>query len=446
MEEQSKESEQERSARNPLNLLSNHFSARIEGLREVLEVISPHVAVLDKPEGIATVIDRSGLSDDGKDAVKGLLLPSSDADAERDGSDVTKAEESASPDKTVNRLKHVVRNEPTGLLKVLRRFNQGAIAPRTSLLNGSLLTVAVASFESLLAGLYAQHLTIFPAQLKDDEKEFSLGDLAEIGSIDEARRVLIERRADGFMRRGLTDWSRWAKKVLGFSFEDVCLDYSHLNEMFQRRHLVVHSGGVVSRLYIERVKDFNGEKPTLGQQLPVSAAYLQRALDELEVLGYGLAAIAWAKWEPQNADDALSSLNSHIYDMLDSSNFISARKLSEVGSDLPQPGIRRWMIIVNGWIASKKVGDFDDCRSEVEAWDITALAHEFKLARACLLDEVDEAFHLLRAVLKESETKAGEVREWPLLDDLRPDPRFETIFQEAGYNRPSSEGPREDQA
>lgn len=422
--------------------MSNQFSARVEGLRELLEVISPHVAVLDQPEGIATVIDRSGLSDDGKDAVKDLLLPPSEVHSEEADPDPDEIQEPLSPRKTVAQLKHVVRDEPGGLLRVLRRFNQGAIAPRASLLHGSLLTVAVASFEFLLAGLYTQHLTTFPNQLKDDEKEFSLGDLAEIGSIDEARRVLIERRADGFMRRGLADWSRWSERVLGYSFEDICLNYAHLNEMFQRRHLVVHSGGVVNRLYIERVKDSDGEKPTLGQQIPVTATYIQGALEELEVLGYGIAAIAWAKWEPRNADDALASLNSHIYDMLDSGSFISARKLSEVGSELPQPGIRRWMITVNGWIASKKLGEFEDCRSEVEAWDITALANEFKLARACLLDEVDEAFHLLQSVLAESETKAGEVREWPLLDDLRPDPRFEEIFREAGY-RPSSEASEE---
>jgi hypothetical protein len=430
----------------PLSVLPNQFSARIEGLRELLEVISPHVAVLDRPEGIEGAIEKSGLSTEGKEAVKSLLMPQSAQEDRADAADLPEAREGASNedpdteetpviDATVSRLSKVVRNEPSNFVKVMRRFSQATIAPRTSLLHGSLLTVAVASFEFLLAGLYTQHLTLFPKQLRDDEKEFSLADLSEIGSISEARRVLVERRVDAFMRRGIDDWSGWADRVLGSSFEDLCLDFNHLNEVFQRRHLVVHSEGIVSRLYLERV-ELSNDKPKLGEHLPVSAEYMQQALDELEVLGYGLAAVARAKWKAEDADAASMFINSRIYDMLKIGRHDLARQLSIVGSDLSQSDANRWRVVVNGWIASKNLGAFKECQKEVEDWDVSALANDFKLARACLLDEEDDVFSLLSITIQESKLKPGEVWDWPLLDDFRSDPRFEKTFLDVGYTPP----------
>jgi hypothetical protein len=460
---------------NELDGLSHQFSARIEGLRELLEVISPHVAALDRPEGIEGTIDQSGLSEHGKEVLRDVFISGFGPEAEPRGEGSTQSESngeeserdgaavSMSPDQTievkgsgqsenpaevseldgpvpldeappeVKAFVDVAVEEPSGVLKVLRRMTQGIIAPRVSLLHGSLLTVAVASFEFLLAGLFSHHLITYPKQLKDDEREFSLADLVELGSIEEARRVLVERRVDGFMRRAVDDWSRWSKKTLGEAFDELCIDFAHLNEVFQRRHVIVHSGGAVSRLYIERVDLSTEDCPKLGENLPVSASYMQSALDELEVLGHGLIALARSKWTPSDPGEASVQLNTKIFDLLQARRWKSARKLALVGESLGQPDSDRWMIVVNGWLAAKRDGEFDVCRASVVDWDVSALANRFKLARACLLDEVDEAFDLLALTLAEPKRKPGHMWEWPLFDDLRSDPRFADAFVQAGY-------------
>jgi hypothetical protein len=431
------------SERDPLAVLSNQFSARIEGFRELLEVISPHVAALDEPKGIEFAIEKSGLSSQGKDIVRDIFVGSTeekDSAEESDGNEPTGKGETG----VTKEFTELVRKEPSGMLRVLRRFTQGVIVPRSSLLHGSLLTVAVASFEFLLAGLYGQHLIEFPKQLDDDEKEFSLADLSEIGSIEEAQRVLAERRVDGFMRRGITDWSKWSKRTLGHSFEELCMDSGRFNEALQRRHIVVHSGGIVNRLYLERVNLPPQNQPKLGEELAISATYMGSALDELEVLGYGLAALAWAIWDSEKTDEASVFLNSRIYDLLKGKRFRLARKLAEVGDGLGQSDAYRWTIKVNGWIATKRMDGLEACRSSISDWDVTALSNDFKLAKACLLDESEKAFRLLAPVVQEAEAP-GSIWDWPLLDDLRDDSRFDSVFADAGYPLPNGQGKNREQ-
>lgn len=421
-----------------LDELSAQFSARIEGLRELLDVIAPHVAVLDQPAGLENTIAHSELSNHGKEVIRDLFIPpekepgdeSQDAPLlriDRSSGDPPAEAEPVPPDELpaeIRAFSDLVQEEPGEVIRIMQRMTHGEIVPRASLLHGSLLTVAVASFEFLVAGLFSFHLLAYPNQLKDDEQEFSLADLVELGSIEEARRLLIEKRVDAFMRRGLEDWSRWSERVLGIPFSDLTMDFNHLNEVFQRRHIVVHSGGAVSRLYLERVHH-GDEPPQLGEDLPVSADYMRLALDELEVLGHGLIAVARSKWDPENPDRAAIEVNAAVYDLLRAKRWHEARKLAQVGREIAKSDSSKWMLTVNGWLAMRGLGELSACREEIASWDVSALAPEFKLARACLLEEVDEALRHLELTLKESGGHLRPIWQWPLLDEMRSDPRLD---------------------
>jgi hypothetical protein len=429
--------------------LSDQFSARIEGLRELVEAIAPHVAELDQPERVERLVEQSGLSPEGQQIMTDVYLNDDDPDSPAGTTDKPQREatetgpkpsdeSNGSPEQIPPRVQafvNLVQHQPSAVLRVMRRLNQGYAAPRASLLNGSLLTVAIASFEFLLAGIYKYHLLQHPKQLESDEKEFSLADLMELGSVRDAQRVLAERRADTFMTRRLDEWSAWAKRILGQSFENLSLDAPHLNEMFQRRHIIVHSGGAVDKRYLQRVELSEDMKLDIGDELPVSDIYLYQALDELEVLGHALIAVSRSKWHPNEADQATGQLNLRILDLMQAGRFTLARKLADVGCTLEQSDSDRWIVRVNGWLAMKRLGEFEACRQQVIDWDITALASQFKLARACLLDEVDRAFEYLALTLKSREAMPGQAWDWPILDELRDDPRFPQVFAEVGYSR-----------
>src|SRR5205823_3234934 len=109
----------------------------------------------------------------------------------------------------------------------------------------SMLITAVASFETLLSRILSRQFELFPRLLARSEQQFSLEDLQAFATIDDARDAAVERRVDAIMRDSFDDWDRWFEKNAGVTLSSLCCDAAEIRELFQRRHLVVHSDGRV---------------------------------------------------------------------------------------------------------------------------------------------------------------------------------------------------------
>jgi hypothetical protein len=467
--QQKKGEEEKPSEFDPLRHLLQQFEARIEGLIELLEALSPHVAALDRPDAIGRVIDEAGFSDSGKALAKAVFVPETEKDkAEEAEGHAPEAESESGPaDDTSAKddgielpagtngqqgetelvpeeqagkviesaLETLLKREPAALLKIFRRLARSGLAPREELLNGSLLTVVVAAFESLLAGLYREHLVLHPNQLASQDKEFSLKDLLEFGSLDDARRDLIERRTDSFMRKGFDDWSRWSEKTLGMGFDELSLNPRIIEEVFQRRHLIVHTGGIVTQLYLDRVECGSDPPPKLGSEIHVSVDYLRAALDEVLVLGIALASVATSKWVKEDGgNEAAGRLTTSTYDLMKEGRWPLAKRLCEVGLGLGQTHAGVCIVKVNGWLAARALGEADACAEEIEDWDVSALEPKFRLAKAALQGDADRVMEWLPTTLESMGVEAAMVPGWPLLDPYRNDDRFKKIVDDAGVS------------
>jgi hypothetical protein len=466
-------------------VLLEQFEARIEGLVDLVDALSPHVLALDGSPAIEDAISQAGFTDGGQEIARLLMLPpdvsmadkiddeghvvettevdasngnngevsfgdgqvgagvDSESGTEADSESGTEADSEKLAaefadvfSRAVDRLSQL---EPEAFLKAVRRSRRRQIASREELLNGSLLTVAVATFENLLAGLFREHLIRFPRQLESEDKEFSLRDLLEHGSVDEARRVLIERRTDGFMRGGFVDWSEWAQRTLKVSFEDLAADGASTNEVFQRRHLVVHTGGVVTQIYLDRV-DFEGdEAPDVGSLLKIDADYLRQAIDAILVLGVALAARSLSKWGGDHGPKvAATRVISCTYDLMQEGRWAVVQPLCKTGCELGQPEAQRWVMTVNGWVATRALTGASACAEEIANWDVSALDPKFVLAKAALQDDRDRVIELLPATLEAAGVEAKIIPNWPVLRPFREDPEFIKIVTDAGA-RPASD-------
>jgi hypothetical protein len=186
-------------------------------------------------------------------------------------------------------------------------MTKASIGPdREVLLRGALLTVAIGALEVLVAAAATGFYRSKPSAL-GDERKFSLKDLEALDSIDEARDEAIASRTENLVHGDLADWAQWFEKHPKILLENLALNYSTLFEVFQRRHIIVHNGGNVSRLYIKRMSQFGVDAPPLGRALPVDAAYLTRAFAEVEVLGNLIAIGTWAKAWPEEEPAAATN-------------------------------------------------------------------------------------------------------------------------------------------
>lgn len=446
----------------PLRLAAPQFHGRLDGLRELQEIISPHAAALDitGDGGVSRLIEKGGFSESGTEVMRAVFESDDESGESADG-DTSGAQgngEKLSPEREQKALEFadVVTNELNAFQGFLRRFVRNAVAPREELLNSSLLTLAVAAFENLLALLVTEHLRRFPGTLESEEKAFSLADLQGVGSIDDARTVLIERRVDNFMRKGLDDWSAWAVKTLGASFDELCIDLDSVKEIFQRRHLVVHAGGIVNRMYLERAPRTEESRPELGTYLSTNGDYILGALDELEVLGDLLLFSAWNKWtQGKDRDAGREEFESRVLELMDGGRWAVVQRLCDQAAEFDVSTATHLVFQVNRWIAMKNLGRFDDqCRAEVEQWDTSALATVYVMARSVLLDEEKRALELLEIALASGEIERRAAETWPLLKDLREGRKFkkavakglaqaqaaETVAENASKSKSKSRG------
>jgi hypothetical protein len=298
-----------------------------------------------------------------------------------------------------------------------------------ALLHGALLTNAVSIFEVLIAGIFTEHYKAHPEALDPTERKFSLAELRSFPTISDAEAAAIADRVDQHMRAGLEEWSKWFSKALGCKVEDLADNWAAIEETFQRRHLIVHSGGRVTGQYLAKIP---ASKAKLDQQLSVSQRYLLRAIDRLSLLGHMIVYETEIKWQPKESTLIADRMLHRCYRALTDRHWPLAERLGNRAVRVKPRDEMREMLRCNAWLAAKRQGRIEEIKAQIQAWDTSAMEVRFKLAKSCLLDELDEAYALVPAFLASSDSHLEALKEWPIFEELRNDSRYRLYKRRRG--------------
>jgi len=309
------------------------------------------------------------------------------------------------------------------------------------LLNASILISLVGYFELLVADLVHTFYRTFPEAAANDDKVLSVNQLKSFDSIDEAIDYVVSRRVDDLLRGTLEEWHKFFESRLKIDLRKVVPEWARFSEIIQRRHLIVHAGGEVNRRYLanvdwERLGDPDGP-PALGTQLSVDEAYLNCALDIFEVAGVLLCQSVWKKLAPEETDTRLGmlgGLGDVVYRSLLGGRWYIAERLCGWGlQDKRASEHTRLVFKFNRWLAIKRQGRWEEIASEVECLDCSAIQPKFLLSRASLMERADEFFEILPAALNAG-VSLEDLQAWPILDEMREDPRFQDAISKAERN------------
>jgi hypothetical protein len=249
-------------------------------------------------------------------------------------------------------------------------------------------------------------------------------------SLEDAQEDAISKKVDAVLHGDLDEWSKWLKQFPDLNLESLCIDYRTLFELFQRRHVILHNGGRVSRLYLRRMERFGNREPLVNTPLPVDDVYLERAFDELEALGALLVAGVWSKAWPKEEPAAIHSLYLRSYDLLLAGRWIAVEKICSIGKKLKSSDeASRHIFQVNEWVAQKRLRGIDAVLDQVRAWDTSALSLRFTFVQAALADDLDRAFDIVDQLLAAQELELDDLLEWPVLEEMRADERFAALVK-----------------
>jgi hypothetical protein len=269
---------------------------------------------------------------------------------------------------------------------------------RVDVMYESIVTAAVSAF-------HAQLRAILLAVEHDRQPE-----------LDEAALSSI---VDGLINGGGPKWRHWLHAVLGAGYTGEPEEVTLVSEVFARRNVFVHHGGVVSARYARAVPG----APRLGTRLTADATYTRQALGALVLMGVKVAVLAWSAFRPTFASSA------QLLAM-----FLTQRYLLRVRAWPAVHDVAAWLLEtaiepsqrdfarVIAALSAKRMGNGAEVRSLCESLDVTQ--PDMALAREVLLDHLDEAFVIARRLLEAGALTTYDLDTWPVLDEMRADPRW----------------------
>lgn len=323
----------------------------------------------------------------------------------------------------VDRIWATTKDEPWGpsfTYELMRRVTRTRRAP---IFHNAMLTSAVGVFEGHLAKVVEEYYRAAPEALhtlpKESSKEFSLRELQDLGSIEDAVEIAIERRVTKLMFGSLADWKRFFSERMHIDLGPLSGDWGKFTEIVERRHCIVHNQARASRRYCA-----SNHSVEVGETLHATPSYVQDAITRLELMCLLTVAAVWQKFS-MDKRDLIDTLERIAFEALKRERWTVSSRLYEAWRELPLSEQEKRMCQVNLWIAEKAIHGAESIKLEVETWDVSGSDEIFHLARLCLLDDNDAAFELLPRLVQHEKIGGEELATWPLLASLRADSRID---------------------
>ncbi|GGT58228.1 hypothetical protein GCM10010177_13250 [Actinomadura citrea] len=288
---------------------------------------------------------------------------------------------------------------------------------RNQITTGAFLMAATSSFEALLSAVAREIYRKNPSALQRSDHEFTLEELNTYATIEDAREALIFRRIESLLMESVDNWIKWIDRTTNIKLPNIVGDWMETREIFARRNIIVHAGGVASRRYISDLEraGIDTKGISVGQDIGVDPQYLDQALQRLIAFGLILVHSVWARLHKPLADTAAAWISDRqeglIHQQMWTATLLTSRYIESLEAN-------RHIVLdarVNGWLAHKKLDD-TSVATHVRSWDVTGLARKYSIAKCLLLDDFDRCKEDIDAELKNQALTPYEMFMNPLFE------------------------------
>lgn len=356
-----------------------------------------------------------------------------------DGEIVIEEEES---DANANDGKRVIKirvsgNDANKFEETLKEL--GRTGKQTGLLYQSSLMNLTSTVEWFMSQLLHKYFDAYPDAVGSKDNVFSLNDLKAFGSIEDARGYLVDSRVEKILRASLEEWIEFLRQNANLGMGYLEKHKDELTEIFQRRNLIVHNGGIVNSIYLSKVAPSIKGKTKLGAKIRTSRRYVDNAIDLLEQTFVLVAAELWYRQSADQSEEIAAVLASISFEHLVQERWSVAEGISKFimsGKGLPE--ITHLFAKLNYWQAIKWQGRYAEIQHEVEHADFSGKNLVSQLALNALAGRVSEFFVLLPEVITGDmkpelvghKITYEDLETWPIFRDIRRVAEYETFRQE----------------
>jgi len=318
--------------------------------------------------------------------------------------------------------------------KHLREVQSTLIANKT--LPRTFVVSLISTYDAFLGRLIRGVFFAKPETLRASEKTLSYSELLSFGSFKDAKEHIIETEIESILRKSHSDQFIWLEGRLGIPLKKDLDVWPQFIEVTERRHLFVHTGGVVTSGYFQTCEThgFNFEKkPKIGEELSVTKEYFDKACECILEIGIKLAHVIWRKVQPDKANNIDSNLNRVCVDLINNGQYELVIKLLDfvIKCKAWKSSMQMKLYFeLNLAQAHKWKGNKEKCKEILSSRDFSELSDKYKLAYAVLKDNFQEAAQIMKRIGKKGEVGQLEYRLWPVFKKFREKKIFEETYQQ----------------
>jgi len=280
-----------------------------------------------------------------------------------------------------------------------------------------------------------------PELLKKITKTIDLSSIVAASDLEQLKNEALEEYIEDFRRDGYAKQFECLEKFFELQLTKFS-NYSNFIEASQRRHLFTHCSGQVSQQYIDCCKTAGYKSddfpPERGKTLKLGPTYFYSVCDVMFEVGVKLSHTLWRKQFPNELEEADKVLSDTIFELLKNERWNRAILIGEFAySQKKHVDKERGKIVTaNYCIALKFGGDEERSRTILESRDWSDSMPDFKIAKAVLLDDYEEAARLMEIIGKEGELiTENSYLTWPLFRNFRSSDEFLKAYEKIyGYS------------
>lgn len=342
------------------------------------------------------------------------------------------------------RYSFIVHDDDLGLISKRIAKNTSIFKASKSLRRAALSSV-IAEFDYFMSRFL--HIIAKREQIKflSFDESFTLKQISEYKTLDELKEHKVFRKIESLLHGSHTDLLDWIcnnLKLTSFASVKSSEYFKYFVEAGQRRHLIMHNGGMVNERYLQCCKAAgwkDSELKDIGEELEVNVAYLRKAAANCYMVGFSLLHLYWQKNYKNGYQNSFSYMLSSSHDFLDEGltkmatrviDFAEASK-SEMSFRLQMSfGINRALSALHDPSLSIEEQN-KKARDILGEYDWSATDPVYDLALACVRREFENVIQLAKSANVTGKVNHHEAATWVLFKEAREHDGFMECFPKA---------------
>ncbi|MFC4687225.1 hypothetical protein ACFO4P_09815 [Epilithonimonas pallida] len=276
-------------------------------------------------------------------------------------------------------------------------------------------------FEYLLTDLLSYYYNKYSNSLNEKEFKFTLKELSEYESIQEAIKDLIIKEVESLiLEKSFNDLLSHFEDKLKISLEKDLIKWENIIEIRERRHLIVHNSSIVNKKYIVRTKNPYNFK--IGDKITIDKIYFLNSLKEFKLAGQLLLFNCWGNWDKDKINEAINEIMVQSFEDLKAKNYDIVSKTCKYAEIIiPKNSEQEDFLLrikINHALALKRTNDkkLTDVLKTIKVGTATPI---FKVAHKILSNDLQDIENEIKKAIILEELNQEQYLEWPLFDEIR---------------------------